>query len=280
MQKLISCIVFLVLPVLILAQSPRLSFEVASIKPNTSGRCCTSILWPAGRFTATSVTVDDLLVFAYSPPNGPILQKDVILGGPSWLDSDRFDIQAKPESGESKEEMQLMMRSLLEDRFQLKLHMESRELPVYDLIVVKDRLKMKLSEDQTPSNSRPTAPAATARSQRGAQRNPTAPGSYGMSSDSSSSTMQGAAVPVSALVSMLQGQAGRPVIDKTGLKGLFDFRLEFSPNALEVETPGLQQPVRPSLFSALQEQLGLKLESSKGPGEVLVIDHVERPSEN
>src|SRR5436309_14092432 len=88
-------LVILVLPLFTLAQTPRMSFEVASIKPNTSGRCCTSMLWPAGRFSATSVTVSDLLVFAYSSPKGPTLQKDVILGGPRWLDSDRFDIQAK-----------------------------------------------------------------------------------------------------------------------------------------------------------------------------------------
>ena len=147
MQKRFAYIalVILVLPLFTLAQTPRMSFEVASIKPNTSRRCCTSMLWPAGRFSATSVTVSDLLVFAYSPPTGPTLQKDVILGGPSWLDSDRFDIQAKPESGESKETMQLMMRSLLEDRFHLKLHLETRELLVYNLVVVKDGLKMKLS---------------------------------------------------------------------------------------------------------------------------------------
>ena len=101
-----------------------------------------------------------------------------------------------------------------------------------------------------------------------------------MSSDSSVSTLEGAAVPLSALVSMLQGQAGRRVIDKTDLKGLFDFRLKFSPNALEVNAPELQQQARPSLFSALQEQLGMKLEAAKGPGEVLVIDHVEKPSES
>ena len=128
------------------------------------------------------MTVGDLLVFAYSPPNGPMFQKDFILGGPSWLDSDRFDIQAKPESGDSKEAMQFMMRSLLEDRFRLKLHMESREMPVYNLVVVKDGLKMKLTKDQTPPNSRPAAPTGTVGSQRGAQRNPPAPGSYGMSS--------------------------------------------------------------------------------------------------
>ena len=96
MQKRLACIalVIVALSPLTLAQNHRLSFEVASVKPNTSGRCCTSILWPAGQLTATSVTVSDLLVFAYSPLNGPTLQKDLILGGPSWLDSDRFDIEA------------------------------------------------------------------------------------------------------------------------------------------------------------------------------------------
>ena len=138
---------------------------------------------------------------------------------------------------------------------------------------------MKRSEDQTPPNSRPPVPAATAGAQRDDCRNQTQPGTYGMSSDSTGSRFQGAAVPVAALVSMLQAQAGRPVIDKTGLKGLFDFRLEFSPNALEVNAAESQQ-AHPSLFSALQEQIGLKLESAKGLGEVLVIDHGERPLEN
>jgi uncharacterized protein (TIGR03435 family) len=270
-------LVLLAQPLLTLAQTPRLSFEVASIKPNTAG-CCTSMVWPVGRFTATGVTLSDLLVFAYSLRNGPNLQKDQILGGPSWMDSDRFDIQAKPESGESKEAMQFIMRSLMEDRFQLKLHSESRELPIYNLVIVKSSLKMKLSEDQSPPNARQPAPSVAGA--RGTQRNRTAPGSYGMSSNSSGTTLEGASVPISALVSMLQGHVGRAVIDKTGLKGLFDFHVEFSPSALEVNAPELQQQTRPSLFSALQEQLGLKLESARGHGEILVIDHVEKPSEN
>jgi uncharacterized protein (TIGR03435 family) len=260
-------IAVLVMPLLVVAQNQRPSFEAASIKPNKSG-CCSTMLWPLGRFTATSVTVSDLLVFAYSPPNGSTLQKDRILGGPNWLDSDRFDIQAKPEKGENKEAMQLMMQSLLEDRFGLKLHKESREMPVYNLIVVKGGLKMKLSEANTDGTH------------TGSQRDRIPPGTFGMSSDSSGSTLRGAAVPVSALVGMLSTQAGRLVIDKTDLKGLFDFRLDFSPSSLDVNAPQSQQQTRPSLFAALQEQLGLKLEAAKGEGDVFVIDHVEKPSEN
>src|SRR4051812_9600341 len=128
-KKIVSAVLGIACVTIAHAQSPRPTFEVASIKPN-SARCCTSMTWPAGRFTATGVTVSDLLVFAYSPRNGPTLQKDRIFGGPSWADSERFDVQAKPENGASKEAMQLMMRSLLQDRFRLKLHMESRELPV------------------------------------------------------------------------------------------------------------------------------------------------------
>src|SRR5689334_16934520 len=104
-------LVLLALPLLTLAQNPRLSFEVASIKPNNA-RCCTSMLWPAGRLSATGVTVADLLVFAYSSPDGPTLQKDRVAGGPNWVDSAKFDIQAKSEKGENKQTMQLMMRSL------------------------------------------------------------------------------------------------------------------------------------------------------------------------
>jgi bla regulator protein blaR1 len=252
------------------AQNDRKAFEVASIKPNASVRASTSMTWPKGRLTATNNSVQDLLIFAYSPTNGPRLEPDQIVGGPKWIAADRFDIEAKYEGEASHEVLQVMVRSLLEDRFRLTLHRDKREMPIYNLVIAKDGLKMKPSTD---------APAPPTPSGRGdaflnvASRR----GGYGSTTSSAGiTTFKGTAAPFSALVSMLQGPAGRPVIDKTGLQGLFDFDVQFSVN-LDVNAP---QQSAPSLFSALQEQLGLRLESGKGPGEVLVIDRLEKPSGN
>src|SRR5207249_420833 len=220
----------------------------------------------------------------------------------------------------SQDQMQLMLQSLLEDRFQLKVHSEKREVPTYNLVVAKNGPKMKLSEDQSrpipqgtpppPPCTPPSATDATA-GQRGIPppfdpRGPTPRGVTRMSgSPSGGMTMTATAVPISTLVNMLQGWAGRPIIDKTDLKGLFDFKLQFSPeglpnlptpfgpipgpgpgpgggpagNAGPTAPPALASDPAPSLFTAIQE-LGLKLESTKGPVEVLVIDSVQKPTEN
>jgi uncharacterized protein (TIGR03435 family) len=212
------------------------------------------------------MTVRGLLAFAYRTPDRPALMAEQILGGPGWIDTDRFNIEGKPEGGASKDEMQVMVQSLLEDRFQLKLHYETRELPVFNLLLASP--KLKLSADQTS----PTQPPDR--------------GTLSMTGSSSGTTIKGNAVPISALIDMLHTAAGRPVLDKTGLKGLFDINLLFSqsgPTAATPagvsETPLASDPSGPSILSAIQE-LGLKLESAKAPIEVLVIDSVQKPTEN
>ena len=249
------------------------------------------------------------------------------------MDSDRFDIQATADcSGGaiSRAQLQLMIQSMLEDRFQLKAHMETRELPIYNLVAAKDGPKIKASEDQTPSNlpggggpPQPCAPAPASPApalpppppppgpggERGGLLNPNFAmprGGTALMFSPQGFVIRGSAVPLSNLVSALQQQIGRPVIDKTGLKGLFDFTLQFSPEGLN--TPGLPggltpfgpagggagpaivgaggpaapaaagDPV-PSIFTAIQE-LGLRLESAKGPVEVLVVDSAQKPPEN
>jgi uncharacterized protein (TIGR03435 family) len=166
-----------------------------------------------------------------------------------------------------------MLQTLLEDRFQLKAHRETRDLPVYDLVLVKSG--PKLSADQTPPDPRqgfisfvssgdPLQPLP-----RGAMRIITGP---------SSTTLTGAAIPISKLISLMQGKSDRIIVDKTGFNGLFDFRIEFRQD-LGSEPPDAGSPALPSLFTAVQD-LGLKLESAKAPLDVLVIDSIQKPSED
>jgi uncharacterized protein (TIGR03435 family) len=261
--------------------------------------------------------------FQRASTGGPFSQVEII-GGPGWIDSDRYDIQATADcSGGvlSREQVQLMIQSLLEDRFQLKAHLETRELPIYNLVAAKDGPKIKASADQTPPNlgqggpSQPCSPAPATPAAPVPPPPPPGPigdrgfnnpnfamprGSIGMSMSPTGMGLRGTAVPMSQLVSMLQQRVGRSVVDKTGLTGLFDFTLQFSPEGLAQPglVPGLPLPAPgpggpgpaggapptsadpvPSLFTAIQD-LGLRLESAKGPVEVLVVESVQKPTEN
>ena len=277
----------------VFSQAPgaaRPSFDVASIKPNTSGSGNSGTSTRQGRIFATNVSVKQLIRQAYS------LQNFQIVGGPGWIDADRYDIEAKAEDGavaqtppgppdpNKPNPIALMMQSLLEDRFQLKLHRETRELPVYTLSIAKDGSKMKLSAEQNPGRGGPPergagpppapgGPAAVARS-LGA-------GNMNTSVNRVTGEVNGDTVEIARLVSVLAGQLGRTVIDKTELKGFFDIHLQWAVDAGAGAAPGAPaDPAGPSLFTALQEQLGLKLDSGKGPVEVLIIDSVQKPSEN
>ena len=263
------------------AQSSRPAFEVASIKRNTSAEGNTRIAdQPGGRFIASRTALRRLIQFAYRG-------NQEFLGGPDWIDSDRWDIQAKAAEGEVPlrtglpdlsvpDTIALMVQSLLEDRFKLKVHTETRQLPVYELLVTKGGPKIKLSEDQTPPSGLLAAGGAQGTAiPRGAMR-------------MGRSDLEVQAISIENFAKALGVlYAGRQVIDKTGLQGLYDIKLQWAPD------PGLPNPagpgpiasapadqLGPSLFTALQEQLGLRLESTRGPVQVLVIDHVERPSEN
>jgi uncharacterized protein (TIGR03435 family) len=315
---------------------PRASFDVISIKPSppiTGGAIRIGGGARGDRYTMSGVTLKMLLQRAYSKTAttaAPVPPAQLqIIGGPAWMDSDRYDIQATADcSGGvlSPEQLQLMVQSMLEDRFQLKAHLETRELPIYNLVAGKDGPKIKAAEDQTPSGpgpagggpSQPCAPASATPAQTppppppppapGGQRGSFADPNFRMPRGATgimfgpTSAIRGSAVPITTLVNMLQQQLGRTVIDKTGLKGLFDFVLQFSPEGLSgppalagLLPPGLgpgpaggagpatgasvaADPV-PSLFTAIQE-LGLRLESAKGPAEVLVVESAQKPTEN
>jgi uncharacterized protein (TIGR03435 family) len=198
-----------------------------------------------------------------------------VVGGPAWITSDRFDVEGKPADGHlpKQPEMQLMVQSLLEDRFQLKAHYEIREVPVYHLVVAKEG-RMKLSADQSSGATDEKRTIAGISLRRGGSTIATLgkpePGSKPLLH------MVGNAIPVSGVLNMIQGWVDRQVIDQTNLKGLFDVEAQFSPAA----SPTDPDPAGPSIFTAIQQDLGLKLENSKEPVEVLVIDSVSRPTEN
>jgi uncharacterized protein (TIGR03435 family) len=258
------------------ADSPR--FEVASIKLNTSTPQRHMIRPLPGGLHTQNASVRFLMQNAYS------LQSFQIVGGPSWTDSDGYDIEAKGAVGTSQSHVLLMLQSLLEDRFHLKVHRGTKELPAYALTAAKSGLKLPPPKEPGCINVASPAPAA-----RGPQL-PTPCGHAVVMGGASGMIMQGASVPMAEFTRTLSMIVGSPIIDKTGVLEKFDVRLEFYPDEA---TAGLPNPRRPgdpeqpsdptdspSILIALQQQLGLKLEATKGPVEVLVIDHVERPTEN
>ena len=252
----------------LVAQKP--SFEVASVKLNTSGREG-GTLGPRGDiFFATNVPFRTLLVYAFAPSNGLLLRQQII-GAPDWADSDRYDIQAKPEGNARVvpgEQTKLMVQALLEDRFQLKAHRETREMPVYHLVL--NKRGPKLSADQTPPDPRQGSITFASSGEPAA---PLPRGAIRIVTEPSGTTLLANAIPVSKLVPVLQGQADRMIFDKTDFTGLLDVHLEFQSAA--VATPGSA----PSLFTAIQD-LGFRLDPAKEPLDVVVIDSVEKPSQN
>ena len=297
--------------------SQRPSFEVVSIKPSPplgSGAIRIGGGVAGDRFTLGGVTLRMLLQIAFSrPENNPLSGQLQIVGGPSWMESDRYDITAKADcSGGtfSRQQVPPMMQSLLEDRFQLKAHMETRELPVYDLVVMKDGPKIKRSADQTTPSFAATQPGPCEAAQGPPPAPPTLPaggfrpdtpmprGTTMIMMSNNGMTLRASATPFANLVRMLQQQLGRAIVDKTGLTGLYDFELTFTPDGLQspfgrgvplppppppdggpVSAPATPADPVPSIFTSVQ-QLGLKLESTKAPIEVLVIDSVQKPTEN
>jgi uncharacterized protein (TIGR03435 family) len=261
------------------SQAPA-QFEVASVKPNMSGDSKAAMQTPPGRFTATNVTLRQLIREAYH------LQEFQITGGPNWLDRDRFDIVAKAEGPESPEgtvanRVPLMLRALLAERFGLGVHIESKELPIYALIPARAdgmpgaQLKRAAPACDPPSDgSRGGTTAPANRAECGLRILP--------------GTMMAGGVTMAELAEGLSPLMNRVVHDRTGLAGRFAFTLRWTP---EQVSEGLDRKARamglppidrdgPALVTAVQEQLGLKLDSQRGPVDVLVVDRADRPREN
>jgi uncharacterized protein (TIGR03435 family) len=264
----------------VFAQStPAPQFEVASIKPNSGPALGYGQVrdLPGGRLATENTPLRVIIESAYG------VRGFQILGGPGWVDSARFDVEAKAGARADRREVGLMLQSLLEERFKLKVHRESRELPVYALTAAKGGLKLR------KPNAGGCAGLDTMPRPAGDQRPPN-PCGITLGGSPSTVIMQGGNIAMGLFLGEITELIGRPVSDKTGVVENFDFRLEFTPDettpalvkrGAQVDSNGKADPsASPSIFAALQQQLGLKLESTKGPVDVLVIDHVERPTEN
>jgi uncharacterized protein (TIGR03435 family) len=261
------------------------AYEVASIKPNKSADDRTKLMYSPDGLTGTNVTVQMLVRLAFG------VQDNQISGAPSWVNSESYNIEAKMDRSaademrkmseeERKAARQQMLQALLADRFGLTLHHETKDLPVYALVIAKNGPKLRKAK---PGDTYTDG-------FKGIDGLPAGPHNMVLRGRGE---FKAQAQPISALVRALSHALGRPVLDKTGLTGSYDITLEWTPD--EIHSTTMKDPARGqqpadstlasepsglSIFTAIQEQLGLKLESQKGVTEVLVIDHVEKPSEN
>jgi uncharacterized protein (TIGR03435 family) len=274
-------------------QSP--SFEVASVKHNKSGSPGVRLFFqPGGRFVAENVTLQFLIAAAYGDPR-PLADFQIV-GGPKWINADRFNVIAKAEGDPQPSAdgpppvMFAMLRTMLADRFKVRVHEETREMPIYTLI--KARNDGKLGEHLTltttdcaalmrgPAGDRPALPPSPT-------ERPTCGLRVGFGS------LSGGGMTVTQLAGAISRMPGvdRVVNDRTGLDGSYDLDLHWTPDQLPPRPAGAPDgPIRvngvdvdpngPSIFTALQEQLGLKLESTKGPVHVIVIDSVDQPTDD
>jgi uncharacterized protein (TIGR03435 family) len=234
-------------------------FDVVSIKlSDPLSRNMHMGIGPSGSFEASGVNLMSLIAQAYD------VRGFQIAGGTGWMNDDRYTIVTKDEAKspnaaelsamndaqrqKAQDRLMAKVRAMLADRFQLKVHRETKEMPVYDLTIAKGGVKMEVAPEdgnnEVSLNSSRTNEAKTG--------------------------VTGKRLPMEVLTRFLSNQVGRTVVDRTGLQGKYNFRLVYSADM--GDTTG------PSIFTALQEQLGLKLESGKGPVEVVVIDSAEKPS--
>jgi uncharacterized protein (TIGR03435 family) len=301
--------------------SPTPMYEVASIKPTKSasgnGIFRMGFSYTPDGLSAENVTMMLLVQSAYG------VNKDRMSGIPDWFNTEHYDVDAKmdAETAEAlkkldKDQLKLvrqkMLQALLAERFKLTMHTETKDLPIYNLVIAKSGVKMQESKPEDPAakdskDSKDSAlnsalsqaksangPVRVGDSGGGGKSISIGPGGSGTVSFSSvrgggmhSSTGKG--VPIDNLLTMLTSAVGRPVFDKTGLKGKYDYKLEYAPDSGPAGAPGGDstgaaapdsEPAGPNIFTAVQEQLGLKLESSKGPVAIYVIDHAEKASGN
>jgi uncharacterized protein (TIGR03435 family) len=279
--------------------NPKLTFEVASIKaaaPQAMARLQGGVdggpgTPDPGRMRFTDMPLRTLIMRAYGVQSFQV-------AGPSWMDNQRFDVIAKVPGGATKEDAQIMLQNLLADRFKLKLHKGSKEAPIYELVVAKGGIKMKEAAQ---------AAAAPAEGAGGPPPGPPSRGKDGLlktphrqlgiqATVNGRMRMQGDAATMARLTEILAIVLGRPVVDKTGLTGAYDVTLDFSPEGMgpgpkgpapgegpgnPAEAPPNSNDSGPTIFTALQAQLGLKLESRKRSVDLLVVDSVEKaPTKN
>jgi uncharacterized protein (TIGR03435 family) len=235
-------------------------FDVAVIRPNPGDTTGHSHIWSSasdGNFKTQNVTAMELVRYAFGMP------ETRITGGPAWVRSAKWDVEAKSDpaidaelrgldSARAREQKQHMLQALLADRFALKVHQETRELPLYALVVAKGGPRFQ------PSKINGTT----------------------INNGNAYITVTGSDHTVALLAEQLSRSLGRIVVDQTGLDGRYELSLKWTPDDAGAGTGTALADTGPSIFTAIQEQLGLKLESRKGPVPILVIDHIDLPSQN
>jgi len=273
---------------IVAAQDAAPTFEVASVKMNTSGDGPQFVrMMPGNRVSVTNMPARALIVIAYQ------LQQFQLVGGPAWIANERYDIVAKiageqaPFVPGQTNPMMIAMRALLAERFKLKLHKETREMDVYNVVMLKPgvpgpALKPAATDCAAQANARRGGPPPG-----GPPPGPPGPNDpfpCGLMGTPGMIRMGG--MPISQLTGMLTNQTGRVVFDKTNLTGNWDFLLkyQFEQRGGQPLPPGINlpppDPDAPSLYTAIQEQLGMKLESAKAPVEMTIIDSIEHPTED
>jgi bla regulator protein blaR1 len=239
---IISVAICLIIPH-VQSQTPP-SFTVSSVKRNSSVNASSSSSYlPGGGFSARFTTLGRLILNAYR------IKDYQLSGGPSWINSERYDVDAKAEGNPNRDQVRLMVQSLLAERFQLKVRQDNRELPIYTLLLAKSGVKFEKAPDRATNGF-----------------------------DVGTGRLTGYGVSMAELADQLSRFLDRPVIDRTGIVGSFDLKLQYAP--VVQANPTSPAPSAPDIVTAIEEQIGLRLEATKAEIEVLVIDHAEKPSEN
>jgi uncharacterized protein (TIGR03435 family) len=282
---------------------PKLEYEVATIKPYKPGTgegpgvFRMGIMNAPDGFSATGVTIQTLITMAYG------IKDYQLSGAPSWLNSERYEIDAKMDGGVADALQKMssddrnaarlqMLQALLADRLKLAIHRDTKEGQIYTLVVGKNGPKLKEATAEELASPPPGGPRGGGDGGGGGGGRIGGPGTirFGRGAGGAQSfSLQ--AIPISTLADMLSRNVSRPVVDKTGLTGKYDIKLEWAPDDAQLQSPPGGAPATlngqpvpdssaPPLLTAIQEQLGLKLESGKGPVEYIVIEHIEKPSDN
>jgi uncharacterized protein (TIGR03435 family) len=256
------------------ADAKPLAYDVVSVKPNKSGDNMRRIMNMPDRFSMTNLGLKQLIQNAYG-----LKMPEMISGLPGWADSAAFDIEAKMDAEtiaalkampkeQADEQRRQMLQAMLADRFKLKVHRETKELPIYSLVIAKGGFKLKEADPNNTYANGIKGPDGVAHAGF-------------MRMGRGELTGQGFEMP--GLANLLSMQVRRLVVDNTGLKGKYDIKLQWTPDEMEGGHGGeaaTPTSTGPSIYTALQEQLGLKLDSTKGPVDTVVVDHVEMPSDN
>jgi uncharacterized protein (TIGR03435 family) len=223
--------------------TPKVEFDIVSIKPADPAAPAHMAQQMPGGFRGRNLRLFELIIGAWH------LNRDQLIGGPNWLETTGWDIDARFPSGTSPAMVSQMMQAMLADRFRLVAHLETRTLPVYELTVAKGGIKLHEGDGRGGMSAGPRLIR------------------YG-------------AGTMGELARQLSSYLGRQVIDRTDITGQYAISLSFAPVDLDAAAGDAAQDFAPSIFEALQDQAGLKLESAKGPVEVLVVDHAEKPTQN